>query len=272
MVRVGDVSGKERLIGDDVDQPGIAAAEPVDPVDRLRIEPDLLAGGRPLPRALPAGDRDPRLDVSRHLFPLQRLDFIDQRDPLLELPELFHRQLLLQLGLADQKDLDQLLLIGRQVREEADLLQALDAEELRLVDDQEGVPPLSEEIEKKVVQLVEQDLLRLTLPFQSEVLIDALQELDGGELRVEEERRPDRRIDLAQKEPAEGGLAGPDLADDDDEPFPLLQAVEDVGEGLVMPLAEEKKPGIGGEFEGGLFKTEKFKIHRISPGIQRMGR
>ena len=66
---------------------------------------------------------------------------ITRRDALRQLTQQGLPQQLLQLGLTDEHHLQQLGLIGFQVGQQAQLLQHLGAEMLRLIDQQQGLAP-----------------------------------------------------------------------------------------------------------------------------------
>ena len=69
----------------------------------------------------------PVLDVALHLQARQRAQVIAHRDPLAELAQARRVQLLAQLGLAEEDDLQELALVGLQVRQQPYLLQQLAA-------------------------------------------------------------------------------------------------------------------------------------------------
>ena len=66
---------------------------------------------------------------------------IADRDPLSELLELRRRELVAQVRLADEHDLQQLRLLGLEVRQHAQLFERPEAQVLRLVDHQQNQAP-----------------------------------------------------------------------------------------------------------------------------------
>ena len=61
-------------------------------------------------------------------------------NPLPQLLQLRRRQLVAQVRLADQHDLQQLRLLGFEIRQHAQLFESREAEVLRLVDDEQDQP------------------------------------------------------------------------------------------------------------------------------------
>ncbi len=67
-----------------------------------------------------------------------------------------------------------------------------------------------------------------------------------------------------QERPAQRGLSGSDIADDDGESLAALDPVEDLVQRILAPFVEIQEGGIGGEVECRFFQTIKFFIHRLS--------
>ena len=84
-----------------------------------------------------SGNREPMHHVGAGLLLAERHQLVLDRHALLELPQLQRPQHRLQIRLADEDDLQQLLLVGLEVRQNADLLEDLQREVLRLVDDEQ---------------------------------------------------------------------------------------------------------------------------------------
>ena len=74
-------------------------------------------------------------------------------DALAELAQFLARKEPLQLGLAHQDDLEQLLLVGLEVGEEAHLLEDLEGQVLGLVDDEDDVASARDPFQKHAVHL-----------------------------------------------------------------------------------------------------------------------
>ena len=82
--------------------------------------------GRERHRSGAAGDRQPVRHVRRHRLPVERLQLVTNRDSLIELPQLRRPQDVLEIELPDEHDLQQLLLVGLEVRQDPNLLEHLE--------------------------------------------------------------------------------------------------------------------------------------------------
>ena len=125
---------------------GHAAAARVDQVGR---------GAREFQRRAERGAAQPMVDVVAGFVRVERRQVIADRDPLPELLQLRRRELVAQVRLADQDDLQQLRLLGLEVREHPQLLERAEAEVLRFVDDQQDEPsgePLIDQVLRQVAQ------------------------------------------------------------------------------------------------------------------------
>jgi hypothetical protein len=101
--------------------------------------------------ALPAPPATSRRwpDVRLGLRAIERRQVVAGGHALGELAQLAPSQHLLQLRLTHQHDLDQLLGVGLEVGDEADLLEHLGREVLRLVDQQHDVAPVALRLEQE---------------------------------------------------------------------------------------------------------------------------
>ncbi len=117
-----------------------------------------------------------------------------------------------QLRLADEDDAQQLLGGRLEVREQAQLLQDLDAERLRLVDDDDAAAPRLVLRQQVTVQLLEQLLAALACGREAELGVDRLQQLERRQRRVEDVGGVDLGPELRQEGAQQGGLAGADVA------------------------------------------------------------
>src|SRR5205085_8659676 len=89
----------------------------------------------------------------------QWLQLVPNRDALVQLPQFRRPQQRRQVQLADEDDLDQLLLVGLEIRQDADLFEDLQRQVLRLVDDHHRAGAERDQREEKVVQRVDEILL-----------------------------------------------------------------------------------------------------------------
>src|SRR5207249_4786563 len=90
------------------------------------------------------------------------------------------------------------------------------------------------------VECVDELLPAAGLPWQPELAVDRLQELERGERRVEDVRRRDLRPEIAEERAEERRLPRPDLPRDADEAARFSQTELEVREGLGV-LAGEKE-------------------------------
>ena len=95
----------------------------------------------------------------RHALPIERLELIADRHALIELAQFGRSQQRLQVQLPDEDDLQQLFLVGLEIRQNADLLEHRQRQVLRLVDDQHGAGLERDQTEQKVVERVDELLL-----------------------------------------------------------------------------------------------------------------
>src|SRR6185503_8132801 len=130
-----------------------------------------------------------------HVVPIERLELVADRHPLIELPQIGRLQQRLQVELPDENDLQQLLFVGLQVRKNANLLEDREGEVLRLVDDQHRVGLEGHQTEEKIVQGVDERLLadlrqrtafHLIVRDDAEVLKDPLEQILLGDEGIED--------------------------------------------------------------------------------------
>ena len=182
---------------------------------------------------------------------------------LLELGPLEHRA---QLGLADEDDLQQLALVGLEVGEQAQLLEHVGREHLRLVDDEDVVLADGVGLEQEVVERVDVGLDRRRLAVGGgdrhvELVADRLQQLDHGELRIEDVGDVAALRDLLEEAAADGRLAGADLAREQHEAAAAADAVEQVRQRLAVALAHVEVARIRRERERLLLQAEEPHVH-----------
>jgi len=140
------VGTEQRAVAQQVDAPGHTTRQLEDAVARLAVEWNQTAQ---------ASHRQPVLDVVRRLLLGQRVEVEARHHPLRELLQFGLEQHVAQLGLADQDDLQQLALVGLQVGQQAQLLQHVDRQVLRLVDDQHVVQPRGVGAQQEFVERVD---------------------------------------------------------------------------------------------------------------------
>ena len=122
-----------------------------------------------------------------------------------------------------------------EVGEHAELLQGFDGEVLDLVDDDENAASAALIVEGEALEVAQEGCLVDAAGFDAEGGGDHAQgvvglDLGGDELGGEILGG----IELGEEMADEGGFAGADLAGDDDEALALVEAVLEIGDGLLM--------------------------------------
>ncbi|MOA32369.1 hypothetical protein D3C78_1535830 [compost metagenome] len=102
-----------------------------------------------------------------------------------------------------------------------------------------------------------------------QLVAQGAQQFEGGQLGVEDEGDVAVRRHLFQQAAADGGLAGADLAGEQDEAAVDLQAVQQVRQRFPMPLAHEQVARIGRDREGCLGEAEMLVVHDRVPWLLR---
>src|SRR5215813_7923164 len=212
------------------------------------------------PEICRSGDAKSRADVVTRFFRGQGQDAAAKPDALLELAQLGAIQLVQELWLSDEENLQQLLRIGLEVREEPDLLEGFETQVLGLVEGQHGVLTGPAPVDQEVVQGDEPLDVGLTGLGDAEVLEHVLENSLEGQGRVEDEGRGTVTLQAAQERAQERGLAGADLAREEDEPLVLLDPVEQLRERLPVPGRRVEEARIRRGVEGLLLKAEEREI------------
>jgi hypothetical protein len=231
----GAVAEEQDGVGDHVDDARHAAAAPVHQVGHLGRELERRPGGRPA---------QPVVDVRGGLVGVEGAEVIAHGDALAQLLELRPRERVAQVGLADEHHLQQLRLLGLEVREHAEFLEGPEAEVLRLVDDEQHEPAVLPFADEELGELAQHRRLA-GLGLEAEVEQDGLDELARVEHRVHDARERRLAVESAQQRLQQRGLAGADLAGDDDEARVSLDAVAQVAQRLPVHAARVQVVGVG---------------------------
>ena len=126
-------------------------------------------------------------------------------------------------------------------------------------------------VEQRVGQSVDQNFeargpRRVRHP---ELVAHGREQLEGGELRIEDHRDVDFGGKLLQEGAADGGLSGPHLARQLHEAPALAEAVEEMGKGLAVRFAQIEVARIRGQRKGPLGQPEVCRVHRWSASTSR---
>jgi len=122
-----------------------------------------------------------------------------------------------------------------------------------------------------VIERVQQFTGLIAAGVDAEILVDALQKLHAGHAGIEDQGGAMVLVlKTAQQGAQEGGFAGADLAGQAHETMAVVNAVEQVGKGLLVVMAQVDKPGIGGQGKRFFVETEMCRVHRqfLPKGIQ----
>ena len=187
---------------------------------------------------------------------------IADRDALPQLLELRARQHVVQVRLPDEHDLNQLRLLGLEIREHAHFLERREAQVLRFVDDEQRQPARRALPDEKLRQVAQQMRLALArLRLEPEVEHHGLDELARIERRVHQAR--DRRplVEPPHRRLQQRRLARSDLARDDDESGVPFDTVAQIVQRLGVDAARIEVVGIGAERERSLAEVVEALIH-----------
>src|SRR5581483_1423748 len=253
LVGLTNESRENGFIADVVHNAGYALARAVNLADG--------AGGELRPAAA-AGEGEPVADVILHIVARERVEFVMDENALAELTELIACQDGLELGLADEDDLQKFLLVRLEVGKQPDLLEYLKSEILRLVDDQNDVAAGIDPGKEELVDLRHEVVMRLGLVGLAQLGENGAQHLGFIEAGIEDKRGiVVVHVQLLQQPPTEGGFAAADLADEYNKALALAYAVEQVLQRFVVSRTEIKKFGVGRDVERHLRQLIEALIH-----------
>jgi hypothetical protein len=205
-------------------------------------------------------------DVGAGLGIRQRPEVVARDHALGQLFQLGLGQHGAQLGLADQDDLQQLALAGLQVGQQAQLFQHLGRQVLRLVDHQHVVVALGVAVQQVAVDGVDiafhaQRAGGCGRQLDAELVADRQQQFLDRQLGIEDVGQAAVVGNLLDEAAAHRGLAGADLARQQDEAAAAADAVQQVGQRLAMALAHEEVARIGRDRERLLLQVEVVSVH-----------
>lgn len=153
-------------------------------------------------------------------------------------------------SLPQQEGLDQRTFAGLEIGQHAQLFHSARRQVLRLVHHQQRALALTRGRGEKILQILQQCGFGQAFVLQAERRGHATQ----GVLRIQLGRHQLRRhqivgLELTEQVTYQRGLAGTDLAGDDDESLAQRQAVIQVGHRPLVALGAEEKSRIGIELE-----------------------
>ena len=129
-------------------------------------------------RAIATGDVDVMMDVAERLIGRQRIQPVVHGDALAQLAQLVARQVGFEFGLPHQEDLQQLVALVLEVRQQPDLLEQVHRQVLRFVHHEHGVLAARTHGDEALLQHDEQrGLAGAGLDLHAEAQADLLQQL-----------------------------------------------------------------------------------------------
>ncbi len=155
---------------------------------------------------------------------------------------------------------------GLKVRQQPQFLERGEVERLRLVDDQQGTPPGARGGMQAALDPGEQLGLGHAVGIEVEPVRHHAQQVVGldlgrGDADGEQALAIDRRHQMAD----ERGLAGADLAGDDDEALTLRQAITKIGHRLFVRRRVEPETRIWRQLERSAAQSVMFVVHLTVP-------
>ena len=170
------IGGQQDLVGDDIDAPQQAVGVLLDFFGYRAI--DQL--GPPVTDLAHA-----EIEIVINLFPGQRFEVEVVSNAFAQLPNRLLREIFIEFRLAEQNDLQQLVLIGFEVGQQADFLERFQRHALRLFDEQYHLPVFHVPLEQIILQAVHNLVLaRVPRHGQRELVGDDEQYILGGYARI----------------------------------------------------------------------------------------
>ena len=204
-------------------------------------------------------------DVVRRLVGRQRVEVVARDHPLRQLLHAGLGEPVAQLRLPDQHDLQQLVGVGLEVGQQAQLLQHVRRQVLRLVDHEQAVAAGGVALQQELVQRVDVVLHRAQGRHgDSELVAHRLQQLGHRQLGVEDVGHVGALGHLAEEAAADGGLAGAHRPREQHEAAPASDAIEQVRQRLPMTPAHVEEARVGRDREGILLQAEQRRVHARS--------
>ncbi len=255
---------RERAVAQHVDAARNAATQAMDQRQRLAVEGQ---------RQQQARDMQAMRDVGRRFGLRQCFEVVAHDDALcqrFEFPLLEHAP---HLGLADQHHL-QLAPAPVEVGEQAQLLEHLGRERLRLVDHDEQPPAARVREQQVAVQRIDHVHRRAAgRQLDLQVLEDARQHGVDAQLRIDDIGDIDVGRQIVEEAPPHGRLAGADFARQQNEAAAARQAVGQQRQRLAVPLAQVQEARVRCDRERLLLQAEEGFVHRVArPAISAVRR
>ena len=214
------------------------------------------------------------LHIRRCVSGLQRPEVIARGDALRKLTQIWSRQHLGQLWLTDKNDAQQFAFVGFQIGQQAQLLQHVRREVLRLVNEQYGGSSGSITSQQLLVDVVHQSLdaaVRIAA-IDTQFIGDGFEELHCVQPRIEHECNVDMRWHLLKQTATQRGLARADLAGQHHKAALIVQAIDKMRERIAMSFGQIQKSRIWRDGKRPLTKPKVLFVHACSVAQDRVAR
>jgi hypothetical protein len=202
-------------------------------------------------------------DIFLDLLSRQVLDAAGDTDALPELPHLIQRQDTIQLGLTNKQDLQQLGVVGFEVRQHPDLFQQVQGKVLRFVDDEHRSAALGVLPDQVRIEVLHQLDLAFARRLQAEVLIDHGDELFRRYFRVEHAGERNVRAHRSDQLPDQRRFPRSYPSGHQNEPKALLHAIAHIRHCLLVRPAHVEIGRIRHDFERFFLKMVVGFVHDL---------
>src|ERR1700754_446705 len=163
----------------------------------------------------------------------------------------------MKLGLAAENDLQQLVAVGLEIREQANLFEQVFREQVRFVNHQYGAHSLRVTRHQQVAERAQHSRFR-GLRFHAKFAGQQIEELFGREERIEDVGCEHGAIKRLQHGAQDSRLAAADFAGDYDNAFAIFDAVLEIGKDFQQAFSSKQMPWVGRQAEWDVAQSVKF--------------
>ena len=171
--------------------------------------------------------------------------------------------MLVQLGLAEEHDLQQFRAAGFEVGEQPDLLQRFLRHGVGFVDQHHHAPVLAVEFDQVILQDAQQQRLAFVADFYFQLVGDGVEDFLARERGVGQQYGVDVPGQPLHQHPAQHGLAAAHLARHFDDALVVSDGVEQRLQRRAAVGAAEEKVGVRGDAKGRFVQAEVIEIHGV---------
>src|SRR6266851_6155412 len=211
-----------------------------------------------------AGDTNALHDIPADFLSGERTGLAAQHDALPQLPQLRQFEFFLELGLAREDDLQQLVRRSLEIGQQANLFEYRKRQVLRFVYDQHGGFAGAVTVEQPLIELHELLALRAHVALNFKLRQDKIKQLIRIHPRIEEERGlGPAEVQPVEQTVYERGLSGSHLAGQRDESLSPLDTVHQSGERFLNWRCQQEVTRIGIDVERTFFQSKKALVHGL---------